>query len=302
MGVGRPGLGTLPCPTARRWGVRSGPAIHWLWVRGVWAWGPVTNPTALALASWLCALWGRHEGPRGGCLLPCCGTFGVGRFCTPNRPSLRRGAGARDPLAVGAGIWAWGPVTNPTARAPACWLCAPWERPRGAGGGASCLRVWRPRLGALPRPAACPCGFRPGPATHWLGGGGACVGTRDQRHCARSCELGFRALGPGQGRLAVGASCLARGDAALGALPRPTARPCGVQPGPATHGLWVLGMWAWEPGTYPTAHALASLLCALWRRHEGARGGASPAWCGASRVGRSPTPDRPSLGLGALAG
>ena len=42
---------------------------------GVRAWGPVTNPTACALASWLCALWGRHEGARGG------GTscLGVGR-------------------------------------------------------------------------------------------------------------------------------------------------------------------------------------------------------------------------------
>ena len=42
------------------WGVRPGPTTDWLWVRGVWAWGPVTNPTGRALASWLCALWGRH--------------------------------------------------------------------------------------------------------------------------------------------------------------------------------------------------------------------------------------------------
>ena len=47
-------------------GMRPGPTIHWLWVRGVRAWGPVTNPTACALASWLCALWGRHEGAWGG--------------------------------------------------------------------------------------------------------------------------------------------------------------------------------------------------------------------------------------------
>ena len=37
-------------------GVRPGPTTHWLWVRGVRAWGPVTNPTAHALAGWLCAL------------------------------------------------------------------------------------------------------------------------------------------------------------------------------------------------------------------------------------------------------
>ena len=57
------------------WGVRPGPATHWLWVRGLWAWGAVTSPTARALASWLCALWGRHEGARGGGV----SCLGVGR-------------------------------------------------------------------------------------------------------------------------------------------------------------------------------------------------------------------------------
>ena len=96
LGVGRPGLGALPHPTARPWGVRPGPATHWLWVRGVWAWGPVTNPTARALASWLCALWGRHEGVwGGGRLLPGCGASGMGRSPTPDRPFLGRAAGAR---------------------------------------------------------------------------------------------------------------------------------------------------------------------------------------------------------------
>ena len=33
---------------------------------GVQAWGAVTNPTARALSSWLCALWGQHEGAQGG--------------------------------------------------------------------------------------------------------------------------------------------------------------------------------------------------------------------------------------------
>ena len=43
---------------------------------GVRAWGLVTSPTARALASWLCAPWGRHEGPRGGRPLPGCGASG----------------------------------------------------------------------------------------------------------------------------------------------------------------------------------------------------------------------------------
>ena len=39
-------------------GVWPGPITHWLWVRGVRAWGPVTYPTARTLASWLSILLG----------------------------------------------------------------------------------------------------------------------------------------------------------------------------------------------------------------------------------------------------
>ena len=66
LGVGRPGSGALPPRLLVLSGVRPGPTTHWLWVRGLRRWGPVSNPTARALASWLCALWGRHEGARGG--------------------------------------------------------------------------------------------------------------------------------------------------------------------------------------------------------------------------------------------
>ena len=84
--------------------MRPGPATHWLWVQ-VWrAWGPLTNPTARALASLLCALWGRHKGARGGNLLPAPGRPELGALPRPTaRPlSLGRAAGARYPLAVGA--------------------------------------------------------------------------------------------------------------------------------------------------------------------------------------------------------
>ena len=101
--VGRPGSGALPPPTARPLDGLPGPTTHWLWVRGVRAWGPVTNPTACAPASWLCALWGRHEGARGGRLLPGCGASGVGRSPTPDCPPSGRAAGAHYLLAVGAG-------------------------------------------------------------------------------------------------------------------------------------------------------------------------------------------------------
>ena len=83
------------------WGVRPGPTTQWLLVRGVQAWGPVTNPTARALARWLCALWGRREVARGGRLLPGCGVSGVGRSPTPDRPSF--GSCSRGPLPTGCG-------------------------------------------------------------------------------------------------------------------------------------------------------------------------------------------------------
>ena len=97
-----------PQPLVRS-GVRPGPTTHWLWVREVRAWGPVTNPTARALASWLCALWGQHEGARGGRLLPGCRASGDGRSPIPDHPSFRaRGRGPL-PTCRGCGARAWGP-------------------------------------------------------------------------------------------------------------------------------------------------------------------------------------------------
>ena len=106
-------------PPAWVWGVQgralSHPPLPALWAGcrgplpagcgcgGVRAWGPVTNPTARALASWLCTLWGRHEVARGGRLLPGCGASGVGRSPTRDCPPSGRAAGAHYPLAVGAG-------------------------------------------------------------------------------------------------------------------------------------------------------------------------------------------------------
>ena len=362
LGVGRPGSGALPPPTARPLGGLPGPTTHWLWVRGaagvgthhqthsarscklalravgaargrpggapsawVWgvrggalsrpqlpalwvgcrgplptgcgcggvrAWGPVTNPTARALASWLCALWGRHEGARGGRLLPGCGASGVGRSPIPDCPPSGRAAGAHYPLAVGAGGCGRG---DPSPTPQRALLRAGSVRcgggMRAPGGGASCQGVGRPGSGALPSPTARPLGGLPGPTTHWLWvRGDAGVGTRHQPHSACSCVLWTRHEGA-----RGGAFCLGVGRPGSGALTPPTARPVGGLPGPTTHWLWVRGVAG--VGTHHQPHSACS--CVLWGRHEVARGGRPLPGCGASGVGRSPTPDCPPSGRAA---
>ena len=141
-------------------GVWPGPTNHWLSVRGVRAWGPVTNPSARALASWLCALWGRHEGAQGeGRLSPGCGASGVGRSPTHDQSSFR--ACARGPIPTGCGCGGCGrgdPSPTPQrAFLRACFApCAGGSRP--PGGGASCLGVRRPGTGTLPPPTSHPFG------------------------------------------------------------------------------------------------------------------------------------------------
>ena len=195
---------------------------------GVRVWGPVTNSTARALSRWLCALSGRHEGAWGGA--PPAWVWGVrGRALThPRLPALR--AGCRGPLPTGCGcggVRAWGPVTNPTARALPSWLCALWGRHEGVRGGASCLGVGRPGSRALPDPTARPLGGLPGPTTHWLWvRGGAGVGTCHQPHSARSFELALHSVGAARGcpggRLLPGC-----GASRVGRSPTPDCPPSG---------------------------------------------------------------------------
>ena len=208
-------------------GVQPGPTTHKLWVRGVRAWGSVTSPTARALASWLCTLWGRHQGARGG--------------------------------------------------APVAW-------------------VWGVRGRALshPRPLVL-SGVRLGPTTHWLRVRGARAWGPVTNPAARSCELALRAVGAARGR--PGGAPLA---CVWGIWSRALSHPralvlSGVRPGPRTHWLLLPGVRAWGPVTNPTARALASWLCELWGRLEGARGGRLLPGCGASGVRRFPGPDHSSF-------
>ena len=119
--LGRPG----GAPLAWVWGVRDralshprpvvllgcgrGPLPTGCGCGGVRACRPVTNPTARTLASWLCALWGRHEGARGGRLLSGCEASGVGRSPTPDHPSFRACGRGPLPTGRGCGVLAWGP-------------------------------------------------------------------------------------------------------------------------------------------------------------------------------------------------
>ena len=243
-------------------GVQPGSSTHWLWVRGLRAWGPVTNPTARALACWLCALWVRHYPlavSAGGAGVQTCHqphsagscklafrALGAARGCPGGEPPAWvwgvRGQALSypRPLVLSSvqpgptthwlwvqGVRAWGPVTNPTARALACWLCALWGRQEGAQGGAPLAWVRGVRLRAVSHP--------------------------------RPLNLS------------------------------------GVRPGPTTHRLWVRGLRGWGPVTNPTARALVCWLCELWKRHEGAWGWRLLLRCGASGVGCSPTPDHSSF-------
>ena len=281
-GCGTSGSGALPTPTARPLGGLPGPTTHWLWVRGGAGVGTRHQPHSTRS----CMLWGQHEGARGGRLLSGCGASGVGRSPTADCPPSGRAAGAHYPRAVGAGGCGRGDPSPTRQRALLrAGFASGGGGTRAPGGGTSCLGVGRPGSGTLPTPTARPLGGLPGPTTHWLWvRRGAGVGTRHQPHSARSCELALRAVGVARGRPGGAPAAWVWGvrGRALShpQLPAPWA---GCR-GPLPTGCGCGGMRAWGPVTNPTARALASWLCALWGRHEGARGGASclgvgrPGW------------------------
>ena len=298
LGVGRPGSGALQARLPALWAGCRGPLPTGCGCGGVRAWGPVTNPTARALASWLCALWGRHEGARGGRLLPGCGASGVGRSPTPDCPPSGRAAGAHYPLAVGAGgCRRGGPSPTPQRALLRAGFARCGGSTKAPGGGASCLGVGRPGVGRSPTPD-CPPSVRAAGAHYTLAvgpGGCGCGGPSPTRQRALlraglpRCWGGTRA--PGGGRLLLG--CVGRPGS--GALPPPTARPLRGLPGPTTHLLWLRG--GAGVGTRHQPHSARS--CVLCGRHDGARGGRPVPVCQASGVGPSPTPDCPPSGRAA---
>ena len=285
-GVGRPGSGSLPAPTARSLGGLPGP----VWgVRG----RALSHPRLLAL--WA-GCWGR------------CGASGVGRSPNPDCPPSGRAAGAGvgrpgsdalpPPTARPLGgllgpVWGVRGRTLSHPRKPALWAgcrgrcgasgvgrsptpnCPPSGRADGAG-------VGRPGSGAPPPPTARPLGGLPGPVwgvrgrtlphprlpALWPGCRGRCGASGVGRSPCPNCSPSGRAAGAGVGR------------PGSGALPPPTARPLGGLPGP---------VWGVQGRTLSHPR-LPALWAGCWGR------------CGASGVGRSPTPDCPPSGRAAGAG
>ena len=214
-------------------GVRPGPTTLWLWMLGVRAWGPVNNPTARALASWLCALWGRHEGARGGRLLPGCEASGVGRSPTPDHSSFR--ACGLGPLLTGCGCR--GCRHGDPSRTPQRALLRDgFER---CGGGMRVPRGGRllpgcgtSEFGRSPDPdhsSFRACGRGPLPTGCGCGGcGHGDPSPTPQRAILRD---GFARCGGGMKVPGGGASCLGVGRPGTDALPPPTSRPFGCAAG-----------------------------------------------------------------------
>ena len=129
--------------------MRPGPATHWLWLRGVWAWGPSPTPQRTLLEADFARCGSGTRAPGGGRLLPACRASGVRSSPTPDRMSFGRAAGAHCPLAVNAGDVGLGTRHQPHA-ARSCQLAlhavgATRGRPLGTAvyGTFSCAAVRR---------------------------------------------------------------------------------------------------------------------------------------------------------------
>ena len=299
LGVGQPGSGALPPPTARPLGGLPGPTTHWLWVRGAAGVGTRHQPhSARSCELALRAVGAARGRPGGGA--PCLGVGRPGSGALPP-PTARPLDGLPGPTTH----WLWVPggagvgIRHQPHSARSCVL---WGRHEGAGGGRFLPGCGASGVGRSPTPDCPPSRWAAG--AHYplaVGAGGAGVGTSHQPHSARSCELALRAVGAARGR--PGEASLAwvwsvRGQAL--SHPQLPALWAGCR-GPLPTGCGWGGVRAWGPITNPTARALLSRLCALWGRREGARAGRLLPGCGASGVGRSPTPHCPPSGQAARA-
>ena len=105
-GCGASGVGRSPTPDHSSFrACGQSPLPTDCWSGGCGRGDPSPTPQR-ALASWLCTLWGRHAGVRGGRLLPGCWASGDGCSPTPDLWSFR--ACGRGPLPTGCGCGGFG--------------------------------------------------------------------------------------------------------------------------------------------------------------------------------------------------
>ena len=89
LGVGRPGSGALPPPTARPLGGPPGPTTHWLWVRGGSGRGnPSPTPLRALLRAGFARCGGGTRAPGGGASCLGVGRPGPGALPTPTARPL----------------------------------------------------------------------------------------------------------------------------------------------------------------------------------------------------------------------
>ena len=112
-----------------------------------------------------------------------------------------RAVGVRNPRAVGAGVWVWGPNTVPLACTP-CGGCVPRGWWGAVPGGVACYRCERRLVsGAVPPPAARPLGPAVGVARPVCPGCGRCGrGTKHRPHSVRLCGPALLAVGVAEAR------------------------------------------------------------------------------------------------------
>ena len=302
LGGGRPGLGALPPPTARPLGGLLGPTTHWLWVRGDAGMGTRHKPHSTRSCELALRAVGAASGCPGGRLLPGCGASGVGRSTTLDCPPSGRAAGAHYPLAVGAGGCGHG---DPSPTPQRALFLAGFARcgggTRAPGEGRLLPGCGASGVGRSPTPDCPPSGRAAGAHYPLAVGAGGCgrgdLSPTPQRAllragCAR-CWAGMWL--PGGERLLPGC-----GASGVGRSPTPDCPPSGWAAGahyPLAVGAG--GRRRGDPSPTPQRALLRAVFSALWGRHEGARGGRLLPGCGASWVGRSPTPDCPPFGLAA---
>ena len=317
---GRPGGVPLACV----WGVRGWALSHArLPVLGACSRGPLPTgcrcggcrrgdpsptPQHVLLRAGCARCGGGTRAPEGGGLMPACGASVVGRSPTPDRPSLECAAGAHYPPAVGAGEpWAWGPVTNPPARARQSQLCVLWGQHEAAEGEAPLDCVWGVRGRALSNarpPVVGACGRGPLPTCCGCGGcGRGNLSPTPQRALLRA---GFARCGGGTTAPFGGALMPACGPSGVGRSPSPDRPSLGRAAG--VHYPLAVGAGGVGVGTGHQPHSARSCELALRpvRAPQGRPGGAPLAcvWRVRSRAlldtrppvfgacGRGPLPTR----------